>query len=1251
MSQKFKSDIEAQAGIRDSSGAIGTSGQVLSSTGSNVSWINQTTIASDVQNLVKAGVAINKGQAVYVTGADGTNIIVGLASNTSEATSSKTLGLLNATVAINGMADVVQIGRLSGLNTIGATAGDPVWLGTNGNLIYGLLNKPYAPAHLVFIGVVTRVNSNNGEIFINVQNGFELNEIHDVDLKTNVPINGDVLGYDGTLWVNKTIAEWLGYTPANASGTTNYVSKFTGTTTLGNSQIFDNGVGVGINTTSPNYTTAGRSVIDINGSYQSMLALSVGGVGKSFLFYTGTDLLISNESNGSIKINTNGSEKAIITSNGNVGIGTTSPAWKLDVSGLGRFRDANTYEGAFIEGTNGVAYFGSLATDAISLYSSGLSRVYINSSGNVGIGTTSPASLLDVSGASPVLTITRTSGSFTNTINFNSSASNFASIISNSGTGEQRYSIGPASGWGGFHTFYTDTTEKMRIASNGAIKFNSYGSGTFTGTATQRLAVDSSGNVIEIPIGGGAVDGSGTTNYVTKWTDADTIGNSVMYDNGTNVGIGTTSPSKKLTVIDNSTYQLRLASTNSAYSDAGIFMGSDISDPYYYGTIKWDQGAQAVKISSNSASGIGGITFETSPNTSAPTERMRITSSGNVGIGTTSPYYKTTISGNPRNTDVLCVASNQIDSDGTQSYVGISLQDQYADGGGNASAIRSYSNLYSQWGSTLTFSTTGTGGNGVYERMRITASGNVGIGTTNPLNKLTIQSDDVFNQDSSGQIVIKGSTSTTKSLRIGFDTTSNYGYVQSIDVGIISRPFVLQPFGGNVGIGTTSPSEKLEVQSGTSGAKIKVSNTGGGSASLEISSNASSVAQLNFTNQLSLIGGNVGIGTTSPSTLLHLFKGTYPVFQIESTSVLGNMGIDTSNNFLNIGTVTNHDLVLATNNSEKMRVASNGNVGIGTTSPNYKLQVVPLATYGNGEDGNISINTSPSGGTYSNTTVGGIVFGDQNITNNYAGRIAVVQNSPSTSTLTHMRFYTNSGGGNTATLERMRILGDGSVGIGTTTPGFATSGRTVLTLNGPTSALMEFQNGGVFKSYLFQGPGGFEIYDISNIQFAVNGGERMRVASNGNVGIGTSSPLFRFDVRSAGTGSQTFSAIFADSSASGNALGIANQNGVSSIYSTFIGGTATNCAIAFVPTTSAGGQTEAMRITSSGNVGIGTASPHASALLHLRSTARGFLPPVMRTGERDSISSPAAGLMIFNEDDEVIQVYTNGSGWRTLAFL
>jgi hypothetical protein len=82
---------------------------------------------------------------------------------------------------------------------------------------------------LVFIGIVTRVNANNGEIFVKIQNGFELNEIHDVDLKTTTPINGHLLGFNGTLWVNKTIAGWLGYTPQAQLNGTGFV-KASGTT-------------------------------------------------------------------------------------------------------------------------------------------------------------------------------------------------------------------------------------------------------------------------------------------------------------------------------------------------------------------------------------------------------------------------------------------------------------------------------------------------------------------------------------------------------------------------------------------------------------------------------------------------------------------------------------------------------------------------------------------------------------------------------------------------------------------------------------------------------------------------------------------------------------------------------------------------------------------------------------------------------------------------------------------------------------
>lgn len=285
MSQKIKTSVEIDGSLTASQIANATTDtdKFLVSDGGTVKYRTGAELAADlgisagttskVQHQVKAGVAINKGQAVYVTSADGTNMIVGLASNASEATSSKTMGLLNATVAANGFADVITEGLLDGLNTIGANAGDPVWLGTGGNLIYGLVNKPYAPNHLVFIGIVTRVNANNGEIFVKVQNGFELDEIHDVDLKTTAKINGHILGYDGSLWVNKTVAGWLGYTPYNASNPAGYISSYTETDTLasvtgrGNtttSNISANGVRIG-----RNFSLANRATVrlDSNGDY------------------------------------------------------------------------------------------------------------------------------------------------------------------------------------------------------------------------------------------------------------------------------------------------------------------------------------------------------------------------------------------------------------------------------------------------------------------------------------------------------------------------------------------------------------------------------------------------------------------------------------------------------------------------------------------------------------------------------------------------------------------------------------------------------------------------------------------------------------------------------------------------------------------------------------------------------------------------------------------------------------------------
>ena len=210
-------------GNTESLPAGGATGDILakaSGTNYDVEWISNYT--STVQHEVKAGVALTKGQAVYVSSANGTNMIVSKASNASESTSSKTMGLVASSAALNGIIFVITEGLLTGtggapLNTSTANAGDPVWLGTDGNPIFGLANKPVAPAHLVFLGIVTRSSATVGEIFIKVQNGFELGELHDVDALN--ASNNDGLFYNTTtsLWEHKSIATALGYTPENVA--------------------------------------------------------------------------------------------------------------------------------------------------------------------------------------------------------------------------------------------------------------------------------------------------------------------------------------------------------------------------------------------------------------------------------------------------------------------------------------------------------------------------------------------------------------------------------------------------------------------------------------------------------------------------------------------------------------------------------------------------------------------------------------------------------------------------------------------------------------------------------------------------------------------------------------------------------------------------------------------------------------------------------------------------------------------------
>ncbi len=144
-----------------------------------------------------------KGEIVYVSGSQGNRPAVKRAVATSDGYSVTTLGMIDVDITSGSEGYVTTFGIISNLNTSGLTGGTPIWL--SGTVPGGYTStKPIAPEHTVLIGYVVRVSATVGSIFVNISNGWELDEIHDV--RISGVTEGDLLmrsSYSGTpLWVN-----------------------------------------------------------------------------------------------------------------------------------------------------------------------------------------------------------------------------------------------------------------------------------------------------------------------------------------------------------------------------------------------------------------------------------------------------------------------------------------------------------------------------------------------------------------------------------------------------------------------------------------------------------------------------------------------------------------------------------------------------------------------------------------------------------------------------------------------------------------------------------------------------------------------------------------------------------------------------------------------------------------------------------------------------------------------------------------
>jgi len=325
-------------------------------------------------------------QAVRVTGAQGQRLKVDLALATSDPLSAETIGLVTETINNNQEGFITTSGLVRGINTTGSLQGE-TW--ADGDILYlspttagrATKVKPTAPNHLIVLGYVIHAHITQGSIFVKVDNGYELDELHNVKITTAA--NNNVLAYTSAtdIWENKTVATALGYTPVPSTrsltinGTTQDLSAdrtFTIATglTVGTTPITSGTVGRvlfegtgNVLQESANLTwdnTNGRLSIGSNsGDNLLNLSPSIGGSnaivmnGNSYIKWENTTLdtylrcingfsLSDNGYNSKFSINF-GSLSSINTGqnfsfqSGNVLIGTTTDAgYKLDVNGTTR---------------------------------------------------------------------------------------------------------------------------------------------------------------------------------------------------------------------------------------------------------------------------------------------------------------------------------------------------------------------------------------------------------------------------------------------------------------------------------------------------------------------------------------------------------------------------------------------------------------------------------------------------------------------------------------------------------------------------------------------------------------------------------------------------------------------------------------------------------------------------------------------------------------------------------------------------
>jgi len=194
--------------------AAGTGAQYIKGDGTLATFpttINQAlTLIREVYN--STGSTLTKGTIVYINGGQGNLPTITKALAVGDTTSAQTFGIVQSDITNQNNGYVVVAGGLNSLDTQAYAAGTALYLSPTIAGAY-TSTKPYALEHIVYIGVVVRSHPTMGVIEVKIQNGYELDELHNVAAQS--PSNNDGIFYNTTtsLWEKKSIATALGFTP------------------------------------------------------------------------------------------------------------------------------------------------------------------------------------------------------------------------------------------------------------------------------------------------------------------------------------------------------------------------------------------------------------------------------------------------------------------------------------------------------------------------------------------------------------------------------------------------------------------------------------------------------------------------------------------------------------------------------------------------------------------------------------------------------------------------------------------------------------------------------------------------------------------------------------------------------------------------------------------------------------------------------------------------------------------------------